>query len=445
MSTPLPIAVVGGGVAGLAAATALAEAGALVHLFEARPRLGGRAATFRDPATGERIDNGQHVLAGCYTETFRFLSRIGSASRVHLPSALSVPLVDFAGETTLVLPPLPSPFDLLAGVLAWDALDARERWAIVRLARALQRGDVRSEETVRAWLARHGQSPRICRLLWEPLALAALNQPIDRAAATMFVAVATRMFGGATPAGSTIVIPAVTLDELYVEPAVRFLHARGARVSTGTRASIACKDGRVHAVCAGGEAIAVSAAVCAVPWHALADTCRPAPPALEAIAGAAAAMTSSPIVTVNVWLDDEIDARAFVGLPGRTFQWVFNRRRIIGDAQRHLSMVSSGADEICARPNGELIALALEELRHAFPRARAARLEHASVVRERRATFGLEPGGPPRPPAVTPVANLVLAGDWIDTGLPATIESAATAGHEAARALLASHGVGRAT
>jgi uncharacterized protein with NAD-binding domain and iron-sulfur cluster len=147
-------------------------------------------------------------------------------------------------------------------------------------------------------------------------------------------------------------------------------------------------------------------------------------------------------VTVNLWFEASIarsgqDGDApFIGLPGRTFQWVFDRRQLTGPSQSHLSLVSSGADAVCMLANDDLISIALREIRDAFPAARAARVRHASVVRERRATFSLKPGGPPRPPTTTEVAGLFLAGDWIATGLPATIESAVTSGHQAARAAL---------
>jgi uncharacterized protein with NAD-binding domain and iron-sulfur cluster len=123
----------------------------------------------------------------------------------------------------------------------------------------------------------------------------------------------------------------------------------------------------------------------------------------------------------------------FVGLPGRAFQWVFERRRIIGPSDTHLSLVSSGADAICAAPNHELVGMALRDLGSAVPATGAAVLRHASVVRERRATFSLAPGGPDRPGPATPLNGLILAGDWTDTGLPATIESAVASGHTAAR------------
>jgi uncharacterized protein with NAD-binding domain and iron-sulfur cluster len=157
-------------------------------------------------------------------------------------------------------------------------------------------------------------------------------------------------------------------------------------------------------------------------------------------------MESKPIVTVNLWYDMVVMDEPFVGLPGRTMQWVFDKRAIVrgegseagGRSGRtsHLSLVSSGADRIVQQPDAALIATAAEEIHDALPGARRARLTHATVIREKRATFSLAPGQPPRPGTRTPVPGLYLAGDWIETWLPGTIESAVISGHRAARALL---------
>jgi predicted NAD/FAD-dependent oxidoreductase len=141
---------------------------------------------------------------------------------------------------------------------------------------------------------------------------------------------------------------------------------------------------------------------------------------------------------VNLWLDRAVLPGPFVGLPGRTFQWVFDKRQVFGDSASHLSFVSSGAASVVARSNEDLASLAWDELTRAIPDARAARVRRSLVVREKRATFSLAPGQPSRPATTTGVNGLWLAGDWIDTGLPATIEGAVLSGHRAAAAV-ASH------
>jgi squalene-associated FAD-dependent desaturase len=432
------VIVIGGGFAGLAAATALAEAGVAVRVLEARPHPGGRATAHRDPVSGERIDNGQHVIAGCYFETLAFLKRIGSAGLLHRPSTLSVAMIDEAGRrSALALPPLPAPIDLVAGVLAWNAISLSDRLSVLRLGPWL-RGSAQppAGATVSSWLKAHGQSPALCRMLWEPLALAALNQPVDVASAESFLTVLRRMFGP-EPDAAAMLLPAVPLDELYVRPAANFLSAAGSSVETNAPARLEVDDERVVGVRVRDALTSARVVIAAVPWHALGDLFVARPPSLERMVANAVALGSSPIVTVNLWLDRPVLDTMFVGLPGRAFQWVFDRARVIGRSQSHLSFVSSGADAICAASNEALISRALDELRGAVPEARQARLRHGSVIRERRATFSLAPGSPPRPPHVTPIDGLILAGDWTDTGLPATIESAVVSGHTAARAALA--------
>ena len=158
------------------------------------------------------------------------------------------------------------------------------------------------------------------------------------------------------------------------------------------------------------------------------------PPALEPLLTRAAQMESAPIVTVNLWFDRPVLAAPFVGLVGRTMQWAFDRRRLGAGAGTHVALVSSGAGALVTLPNGTLIDLALDELRGACPAARSARLVHASALREHRATFSLAPGQPRRPDTETAVRGLFLAGDWVDTGLPGTIESAVRSGRRAAEA-----------
>jgi zeta-carotene desaturase len=421
------VIVIGGGFAGLSAATALAERGARVLVVEARPTLGGRATAFTDPATGERVDNGQHVLFGCYHETFRFLRRIGAESNVRVQRQLAVDMIDRAGTwSRLACPALPSPFHLLAGVMSWNALGWRDRLAVLRMRKAMT-GPPSKTETVRAWLVRHGQTARLIELLWEPLAVAALNQSIDSAAAAPFISLLARMFGSG-PRGAALALPLKPLDELYARPAREYIERRGGTVSISSPATI---TGGAQVVVR-GERLTARSIICAVPWYALPEMFVDPPAALGPVLDAAARTAASPIVTVNLWFDRVVMERMLVGLPGRTLQWVFDKRTVFGEQASHLSLVSSGAEEVVSRSNQELIELAVREVRDALPAARSAALIRGVVVREKRATFSVAPGQPPRPSARTGVPGLFLAGDWIDTGLPATIEGAVASGHVAA-------------
>jgi squalene-associated FAD-dependent desaturase len=430
--------VIGAGFAGLAAATALAEAGATVSVFEGRPGLGGRATAFRDPATGERIDNGQHVLAGCYSETLRFLRRIGTQNRLHRPASLRVPMIDEHGDASvLALPPLPSPLHLLAGILAWQGLPLAERISVLRVAAALRRGPQPDAppQTVRQWLNAHRQSARLSHMFWEPLALATLNQTVEVADVATFLAVLQRMFGP-DPEAASLLLPAVPLDDLYARPAADYLRQAGSEVTTNAFCHVTHDGGRVTGVQVRDRHVPADTVIAAVPWFAFPDLFVSPPPALDSLIVNAAALASSPIVTVNLWFAQGALPETLLGLPGRHFQWAFDRRAIAGPTQSSISLVSSGAEAICALPNPALIERARAELAGALPEFGMTPLRHASVVRERRATFSLAPGGPPRPATRTPLAGLVLAGDWIATGLPATIEGAVASGHAAARAVL---------
>lgn len=420
--------VIGGGFAGLSAATSLAERGARVLVLEARPTLGGRATAFTDPATGERVDNGQHVLFGCYHETFRFLRRIDAAANVRLQSRLEVDIVDRAGRASrLVCPRLPSPLHLLAGVMRWEALDWRDRLAVVRIHSAMR---VAAAGTVREWLIRHGQTPRLIELLWEPLAIAALNQPIDAAAAAPFLQVLARMFGGDSR-DAALGLPVKPLDEMYAAPARRYLDRHAGTIRTGAIARI-----ELPHVVVGEQRLTAPLIICAVPWYALSGVFSNAPAALGPVLDCASRTAASPIVTVNLWFDRIVTDIPLVGLPGRTMQWVFDKRTVFGEQASHLSTVSSGAESVVALTNQDLVDLAVREVTEALPAARSAALVRAVVVREKRATFSVAPGQPPRPSTSTGIPGLFLAGDWIETGLPATIEGAVVSGHAAADAAL---------
>lgn len=460
---------IGGGFAGLSAAVRLADRGVRVLVLEKRSRLGGRATAFRDRETGVHVDNGQHVLAGCYRQTFAFLETIGAAGLVTRPPGLATTMVERGGLVSRLVCPggsgsdawvsWPSPLHLLVGILSWSALSWRDRLSIVRMARPLlqarralasQRPSssaadamstvTKGGETVDAWLARHGQSPRLRHLLWDPLALAALNQPPEVAAASYFARVLAEMFGP-NPTDASIALPTVALDALYAEPARAFLESRGGDVYLGADASVGiARDGvtvRATRVGTVAQAWRPRAVIAAVPWFALPALFVGDAMALEPTLAAARATEPSPIVTVNLWFDRPILGESYVGLPGRRMQWVFEFRGE-GDqrAVTRVSLVSSGAADVLEMTNPALMALAHQELRDALPTCRAATLVRGGVIREPRATFSLAPGQPPRPETRTLVPGLYLAGDWIATGLPATIESAVRSGHMAADAVM---------
>ena len=437
------VVVVGAGFAGLSAAVRLTRDGARVLVIESRARLGGRATAFPDRETGELVDNGQHILLGCYAETFAFLGEIGAADRVRVQPQLAVTMIDREGRRSrLSCPSLPPPFHLLAGILDWDGLSWPDRWSVLGMVaplrharRALRPGATTIAaspgETVENWLIRNGQTPRIREMLWNPLALAALNQSPQQAAAPIFARVLAEMFG-ADPRAAAIALPTEPLHLMYAEPARRYIEDAGGAVRLGAPARVRVQDGVVTGVDSAGEQFAVDRVIAAVPWYAIAELFDGRPPPLAEMLDRAQRMSSSPIVTVNVWFDRRVMDEPFIGLPGRAMQWVFDKRLVFGGEASHLSLVSSGASSLMGLTNEAWIAHAHAELLEAMPEIRTARLTGATVVREPRATFSLAPGEPPRPSTETAVRGLLLAGDWIDTGLPATIESAVRSGHRAA-------------
>src|SRR2546428_1804674 len=232
--------VVGGGFAGLSAATLLAERGVRVLLLEARPYLGGRARSWVDPQTGSTVDNGQHLFLGCYRDTLRFLDRLGSADRLNLQPRLSVPFVEPGGAVSVfALAPLPIvPWSLLAGLLRFPGLAFRDRLGLLRVALEVRRrsrrappaaGDDLDDLSVSSWLRALGQSARADERLWHPLATAALNEDPGRASPALLLPVPRELFLGA--AGRFLVgPPRVGLSDLYADARAQYLRARGSEV-----------------------------------------------------------------------------------------------------------------------------------------------------------------------------------------------------------------------
>jgi len=442
------VVVIGAGCAGLSAAVALADAGLRVIVVEQAPRLGGRTTAFVDRDTGERVDNGQHVLFGCYRETYAYLDRVGVRALAPLQARLALTMADAAGRLfTLRCPDLRPPWHLVAGLLRWRALPLRDRLgaAAMRTVLAEARRDgpatvaarIDPALTVSEWLASYRQSPRLCDWLWHPLALAALNQSPDVAAARPFVRVLGELFGPRVE-DSAVGLPAVPLDELFALPAVQFIRDRGGSVMLNTPARVVVNTkGGIETVRTSAGDIAAGVVVSAVAWHAFARLWEPGVPAcLAPLVRDASAMASSPIVTANLWFERHALPGPFVGLVGGPMHWAFDKAALLGRGAGHLAVVASGAADLAARDNAEITRLATAHLTAALPGLRGCRLQRAVVVREHRATFSLAPGGPARPAATTPLPGFYLAGDWTDTGLPATIEGAVQSGHAAAHLII---------
>ena len=439
------VAVLGGGLAGLTAAIACADAGAAVVLLEAKPRLGGLTCSF---SRGELlVDNGQHVFLRCCTRYRAFLHRLGVGHLVALQPRLDIPVVEPGPrEHRLHRNALPAPLHLAGALLGYAALSPRQRLAALRAAAALRTVDPDDPVTDRTsfgdWLRRQGQDERTTAALWDLVGVATLNAVAEQAslslAATVFqLGLLTDRSAGDLGWSS------VPLQRLHAEPAAAALDAAGAVVRTGTRADalVAHEQRWAVQVRNGGEILA-DRVVLALPPR---ETERLLPPdALPLPEGWSHALGAVPIVNVHIVYDRRVLDRPFVAGLGSPVQWAFDRTAQVGLAAGQCLGVSlSAADDLVDLPVARLRDLVAPALSQLLPRARDARIIDVFVTREREATFRPRPGSRAlRPGPVTRRPGLLVAGAWTDTGWPATMEGAVRSGEAAAAAALAGLPVG---
>jgi squalene-associated FAD-dependent desaturase len=433
------VAVVGGGLAGITTALALADAGCSVHLLEARPKLGGLTHSFeRD---GRWIDNGQHVFLRCCTSYLRLLDRLGMRDQVRLQSRLDVPVRSgrHPGVSRIWRNGMPAPLHLGPALATYKWLSLAERAQAVRGALAMGRVDRTDPQTdaqsFGAWLKAHGQDARAVEALWELIGVATLNARADDAS----LAVAATVFQiGLLEQSDAADIgwPLVPLQQLHGDAAVRALADAGVDVRLRARVkALEAVEGRWQVA---GEVY--DDVVLAVPPS---DAERLLPEdAVDLQAGWAEALGSSPIVNAHAVLDRVVLDAPFVAAVDSPLQWVFDRTRqsLAGRAdanEQYLAISLSAADGLIDAPVAELRELLLPALRQLLPAAVNARVKEFFVTRERHATFRPTPGsGRYRPGASTARAGLHLAGAWTATGWPATMEGAVRSGEAAAASVL---------
>jgi squalene-associated FAD-dependent desaturase len=449
--------VIGGGFAGTTAAVRLTESGFRVTLIEARERLGGRVQSLTDATTGETIDNGQHLLMGCYEAALRLLDTLGTTHLLRRQKALRVwfadsPSLDSTPNTQNSTPfsldasRLPGKLGVALGMLMLKGLSWWEKAALLRFAVRLQLNLVRAEgKTAAQLLQEEGQSERAITRLWEPIILATLNAPVGTTSATLFVAVMRLAFLGGCKA-SQMLIAETGLDEVLA-PAALWLEQRGSKVVSGVVSEILVENNTARGVrLKSGAELHANLVVSAVPANALLKL-LPEPHRTTPFFAQFAESVYSPIVSVYLWFDRNFVEQDFIALLGTTTQWVFNRRKlchapkdVVERFPCHLSLTVSAAGDLASASAQTIVERCVEELHTVFPESRAATLLHSRVIRERNATPLFTPANEHlRPNPETPLHGLFLAGDWTNTGLPATIEGAARSGECAAEQAIANY------
>jgi hydroxysqualene dehydroxylase len=436
------ILIIGGGFAGLAAGVALAEAGHNVNLLERRPFLGGRAYSFLDTPSGDVIDNGQHLFMGCYHETYRFLRKLGTDNLLQLQERPRVDFLDPEGQSTFQCPPLPPPLHLLSGLLSLRGLSLGDKFRTIQVGNVLRlkNGQIQKKLgnlTVDEWLSKCGQSERIKERFWNVLAIATLNEDPKVAAATLLVKVLQEAFGG-TKRDSCMAISRVGLSELYTAQAEEFIKARGGIVQLRMPVAKFLIEG---SKCLGvqlinGKIEEADQYISAVPHFAI----RPLLPEVlfETVPYFSRwrSLGSSPIVSINIWFDRPITDISFAGLLGSRIQWLFNKEAIFARHSKDLQLISfviSAAHNYTQLSKEQLVDIVLEDLHAILPSSREAKVVRAVVVKEHNATLSATIlAEKARPDSRTPIENLLIAGDWTNTGLPATIEGAVLSGNRCA-------------
>ena len=451
--------VVGGGLAGLAAAARLAKGGVSVRLLESRPRLGGRATSFDDAVSGDTVDNCQHVGMGCCTALRQFCDEAGLGDLFRIERELT--FIDAEGRRSRFRGSnLPAPLHLASAFAGLKYLTWRDRVQIARGLRTLARQTQPFDGSLADWLTAHRQGERAQTLFWHVVLVSALSETLDR----IDVAAARKVFVDgflSHPDGYQVHLPTRPLDDLYGPPMRRYLESLGVAVETnaaarrfdwtadsqrGTQAieGLLLRDGRW---------LEADAYVVAVPPHRL-DSLFPqrrstdhTPDRDAAIDGHGVRparfpgrhgeLEHAPIASVHLWFGRPITDLPHAVLVEHLSQWVFARPPAADGLGHYYQVVISASRDVLGRPQDEVIAEVVDELRSVFPDARGSDVLRSRMVVEKRAVFSVTPGSQSlRPSQRTAFGNVFLAGDYTRTGWPATMEGAVRSGELAAAAAL---------
>jgi len=439
---PPTVAIAGGGLSGLAAGCALAEAGFRVTLFERRPYLGGRASSYQHPGTGEIVDNCQHVLLGCCTNLIDFYRRVGVQDKIRWYENLT--FLEPGGRASVIAPSaLPAPLHTALAFLRADCLSFRDKMAISRAMAALapsippDRG-----ESFLDWLKRHGQTARAIERFWKTILVSALNEDLDQVSVPYAAQVVRESFLKSAAAG-LIGIPTVPLTDLYSQTG-DYIRARGGEIQFRAGVESFRAENCEVSVKTNGQEQKFDYLVLAVPFDAL-GRILPDTPTASPLAAALGQFSTSPITGIHLWFDRQISDLHHAVLLDRTIQWMFHKSRLIDVRSNeardnvngsYVELVVSCSRSLVEKSKSEIVEMAVKEAEEFFPDACEAKLLKSTVIKEVHATYSPRPGiDQYRPKPETAWPRVFLAGDWTATGWPATMEGAVRSGYLAAEAL----------
>jgi squalene-associated FAD-dependent desaturase len=444
---PPTVAIAGGGLAGLAAGCALAEAGFRVTLFERRPYLGGRASSYQHPGTGEIIDNCQHVLLGCCTNLLDFYRRAGVQDKIRWYEKLT--FLEPGGRASVIAPStLPAPLHTALAFLRADCLSFFDKMAISRAMAALAPAAPEDRgESFLDWLKRHGQTEQAIERFWKTILVSALNEDLDQVSVPYAAQVVRESFLKSAAAG-LMGIPTVPLTDLYSQTG-DYIRTRGGEIQFRAGVESFRAETSEVSVTTNGQEQKFDYLVLALPFDALGRILPDTPPAAP-VAAALGHFSTSPITGIHLWFDREISDLDHAVLLDRTIQWMFHKSRLIESRDNearetlarnngkgsYVELVVSCSRSLVEKSKAEIVEMAVKEAEEFFPDACEARLLKSTVIKEVNATYSPRPGMDQyRPKPVTAWPRVFLAGDWTATGWPATMEGAVRSGYLAAEAL----------
>jgi squalene-associated FAD-dependent desaturase len=474
-STQPTVAIAGGGLAGLAAACALADSGFRVTLLERRPYLGGRASSYEHPGTGEVVDNCQHVLFRVCTNLVEFYRRIGVEDKIRWYDEMT--FIEPGGRTSVMhASPLPAPLHTGPSFLHFPFLTAKDKLVISRaLAKLTLTSQPDTGRSFLDWCNQQGQTQNAIERFWKPILVSALSEDLDLISIPAAAQVVRESMK--SPSARHMGVPSIPLTDLY-NRAGDYIRARGGEIRFRTSLETFSPDSsQVRIQLSDKSETAFDYLVLALPFDAL-ERVLPKSPEAAPLRDQIAHFESAPITGIHLWFDRQITDLDHAVLLDRTVQWMFHKSRLLKstrapsekrkddkDREGHdfsradnaqirdgvlapegqgsyVELVVSASKSLIDKSRAEIVDLALKEVREFFPQARAANLVKSTVIKEVHATYSPRPGiDAYRPHQSTAWPRVFLAGDWTKTGWPATMEGAVRSGYLAAEALVRGAGI----